>query len=705
MAVASKTKKAADDGGAGYWIEQVQKSEKWLDPYLERCRSITRRYRNETAGAVSRPLVEDIRRFALLWSNVQTLAPTIYARTPQAVVTRRYNDDDDVTARQAAEIMERGANFSNEQYDFDGKMRLCRDDFLLFARGQMWVRYVPHFKALQPETQGALVKDGDVQVSGSEDASNEEVLDYEEVCQDHVANDDWGHNPARTWAGVWMVWRRVPMTREQLVERFGEELGGAIPLDFKNPEGEGQGPSGTDDGKINSNTAAIYEIWDKRGRRAVWISKGYTAGVLDERPDPLGLDDFFPCPRPLSGTLAPDSAIPVPDFVYYQDQAREIDELTARIDSLTDALKVRGFHNASAGVDLNNLFNAANSTLIPVPGWESLKEGGGARGLIEWFPIDQVIEALKACVELRDQLIQDVYQLTGIADILRGESDPSETATAQRIKGQWGSLRVRDKQKEMARFARDVIRIKAQIIAEKFQPETLALMTGAKLFPDDAAKQQAQLQLQAEAQRAQIAAQQAQAMGQEPPPPFEPPPELVEMLEAPTWEAVTALMRDNALRGFEIDIETDSTIEPDEQEAKTQLIEFMGAVTNMLTGALPVLQAFPAAAPIYGEALKEGARVFRVSRSMEEAVEKVFEQVAQMPPAAPEGEAAPPPPDPAEQQAKLITAQAKAQDSQTYAQQVQVDAQIDQADLMLRAQDQQIQREAMARDPKPQANV
>jgi hypothetical protein len=694
MAGAPKSDDTAAAADAGYWIDQVQKSERWLEPYWQRCRAINRRYRNESIGALSQPYSDDAngpRRYSLLWSNIQTLAPTIYARKPEAVVTRRWDDEESKPAAVAAQVMERGVNYSNEQYDFDGKMRLDRDDFLLFARGQMWLRYVPRFKK---RTKANPAND-DVQVSNSEDAADEDVLDYEEVCQDHVSNDDWGHNPARTWAGVWLVWRRVAMSREQLIERFDVKLGEAIPLDFK-PSEDGLGPNNTDDGKINANTAAIYEVWDKRGRRVVWISKGYKDQVLDERPDPLGLDEFFPCPRPLFGTLAADSAIPIPDFVYYQDQAREIDELTLRIDSLTDALKVRGFYNAESSTDLNNLFNGANNILIPVPGWDDLKEGGGAKGLVEWFPVEQVATVLQACVELREKLIQDVYQITGISDILRGESDPSETATAQRIKGQWGSLRVRDKQKEMARFARDVVRIKAQIIAEKFSPETLAQMTGVSLFADDKERQNAIVTLQ-------MQQRQAQAM-QQPAPPV--PPDVQEKLSGPTWAEVMPILRNNALRSFQIDIETDSTIEPDEEQAKQQLTEFMGAITQMLTGALPVLQAFPKAAPIYAEALKEGARVFRVSRSMEEAVDKVFEEVAQLPPVDPNPQAAgPPPPDPAEQQAKVITAQARMIDAQTGAQQAQTDAQYDQADLNLRYGEQQLKAQALARDPTPQGSA
>jgi hypothetical protein len=49
------------------------------------------------------------------------------------------------------------------------------------------------------------------------------------------------------------------------------------------------------------------------------------------RDDPLKLEGFFPCPPPLNATIAQGSTIPVPDYVLYQDQAEELDDLTGRI--------------------------------------------------------------------------------------------------------------------------------------------------------------------------------------------------------------------------------------------------------------------------------------------------------------------------------------------------------------------------------------
>lgn len=698
-----------------YWIGEIETAEKWRADYWKRAKRIIQRYQNDDwtqDGNVQTQTTD--RRFAILWSNVQTLGPAVYAKTPQPVVTRRFKDADPI-ARVASEVLERACCYTLDQCDFDSVMQHGRDDYLLIGQGADWIRYVPKFKPVakgaQPYTAApAEPAAEDVQITNAQDEAREETLDAEEAVVDHITYDDFLTNPARSWAEVWWVSRRAFLTRAQLIERFGKKLGAAVPLDF-DPAKAISGPGASQDPSLDQNAkkGCVYEIWNARTRTVCWVSRGYNKVLLDERDDPLGLTNFFPCPRPLLATCTPLSIIPIPDYVYYQDQAEEIDELTARIGVLTDALQVHGMYDAEHGTELANVFSSPTNYMIPVASWAMLKEGGGIKGAVEWFPIEQVADGLRACVEMRKQLLDDVYQLTGISDIQRGDTDPDETAKAQGLKASFGNVRVRDKQKEIARYARDTIRLLGEVIAEKFSPETLAQMTGVKLFPTIEAKQQA-------SQRAQQM-QEAAAQGI-PTPPV--PQAMQDMLKEPAWEEVLQLLRANAKRSFQVDIETDSTIEPDEAEAKRAFVEFGTMFSQLMTSALPVLQAFPKAAPLFAEMAKEGARLFRVSRSMEETIEQVFDQVAQMPPAPQQQKPGPPPPDPAEQQAKLITAaanqtkanaamvsaQSAAADDQNAhmleQQRTQTDAAIQAADLQLRDRELDLKEDALKRDPKPQ---
>lgn len=154
--------------------------------------------------------------------------------------------------------------------------------------------------------------------------------------------------------------------------------------------------------------------------------------------------------------------------------------------------------------------------MIAIPNWAQFVDGGKGGAPIVYLPIEQVMKTIEGCIALRKQLIDDVYQITGISDIMRGEGDKDETATAQNIKSQWGSVRIRDRQNELAKFARECYRIGAEIIADKFQPETLLKMANMSLPTEAELQQQALLQqqqaLMAQAQQAQQQPPQGQPM-------------------------------------------------------------------------------------------------------------------------------------------------------------------------------------------------
>lgn len=689
---------------AGYWIDQLEISEKWQRRWIERSRRIIRRYKNTTANDAGDGESQTggnadgySRRFAILWSNTETLKPAVYGRTPKPVVSRRYRDADPV-GKYVAEVLERALEFSIDAYDFDERMQLSRDDYLLLARGQVWIRYVPHIGVGQEVSEKAE-EQTEGQVSNDTESEGEaDAIAYQEALCDHVAFDDWGMQPCRNWAETSYVWRRAYLTRQELIKRFGKKLGSEIPLDWKPKNQET-----TDAQLTEAFKAQVYEIWDKTTGKVFWISKGHTKEPLDVRSDPLGLKDFFPCPRPLMGTTPQDAYLPIADYVYYQDQAEELDELTNRIGLLTDALRMVGVYAAEEGMDLAQMVDGGQNIMIPIKSMASLQDKGGLKGIIEWLPVDMVITTLEGCFKSRRQILDDIYQITGMSDIIRGDSDPNETATAQRMKGTWGALRIRDKQKNLARFARDILDLKAQVIAGKFEVETLKAMTDVKLLTQAEKQQYGQMQA-----LYQQAVQISQQNGQQPPPPPQIPPEAQELMGEPAWEDVIGLMRDKARVQFRIDIETNSTIEPDQQEAKASFSEWVQASTSLMLAGAQIIPGAPETAPLFAEFFKEGARIFNVSTQMENVVEKVFGQLAQKPPVAPEGAAAGPTgPTPEELQLKQQDIQGahqlEAGKLQLQAQELQQNKLVDFADIQLRAQDQQIKREGLARDPKPQS--
>jgi hypothetical protein len=236
-----------------------------------------------------------------------------------------------------------------------------------------------------------------------------------------------------------------------------------------------------------------------------------------------------------------------------------------------------------------------------------------------WLPVQEVAITIKELVALRKEIISDVYQITGISDIMRGDTEASETLGAQQLKSQYGSIRIKERQAEMVRVARDLTRIGAEIIAENFQPQTLLTMSQMDMATE-AANQQQMAQIQ---QQYQSAALQAKMSGQPVPPP--PQPKL-----PVTIEQVVNLLRQERTRPCVIDIETDSTITPDENAEKQRRTEFVTAIGGFIQQAFPLVQAMPQAAPLATETLKFVAAGFRAGRQLEGAIEEFADNVKQI---------------------------------------------------------------------------
>lgn len=614
-----------NDTQVAAWLSAIDRATKDMRDWTKRCEKIRKRYRYEASASTRR------RQFQMLWSNQEIMRPAVYAKAPKPVVESRFKDGDPLV-RISSQALERSLEFQSDFLNYDRTFGLVRDDFLLYGRGVPRVRYYPVLEEAEIPSgldEGAEGADEQYEAAGADEAEGEEgaeTLQIEHVCVDFVQRDDFIHPQARTWEELpWLCYRAF-LDRDQLIERFGKELGEKIPLDSSGGRTDREDERQRQDSAVDK--ATIYEIWDKAKTTVLWIARGYGDAILESGPPYLKINGFYPSPRPAYGTLTTDSLIPVPDYVYYQDQAEEIDDLTARIASLSDSLKVVGFYPAGPSGEGSPEVEKAvapgfENRMIAVKSWAMFKEGANGGVPIVFLPVDQVEQVLRGCVELRKQLIDDVYQITGISDILRGASEASETLGAQQLKAQWGGIRMRDRQAEVARLARDTVRIVAEVMCATFQPETLLKIANMNL-PREADVEQAKLQASLAQQQWQQAAQIAQESGQQPP---EAPPPVPDM--GPTVEAFGAFLKDQVLVRFRVDIEVDSTINSDESQEKQDRTEFIQATSMFIGQWGPIIQQNPEAGPLAGQLLLFGVRAYRTARQLEGTIEQFVEKMEQ----------------------------------------------------------------------------
>lgn len=614
---------ATPSGKRDRWRDEITYAEKELKKFHETARRVIRRYIDD------RDATETSQKwFNIFNTNVGIMEASLYANIPTVDVSRRFADMNDDVARVAAIVLQRGIqqDMVDPDCDFDQVMRQTVSDRLIPGLGTAWLRLETETED-QPPVEDA---NGGLTTPTDEEGNPLQRIASQEVCIDYVYWEDFLWSPCRVWAERRWIARRVPMTRDQLIKRFGEDKGKRISLDY-GPQSSRVADSQTSANMILKQ-ACIYEIWDRQARKVIWLSKSFET-LLDEQDDPLHLEGFEPCPKPLFANLTTSNCLPKPDFAMIQDQYNELDSVNNRISLLIVACKVVGVYDRSADGIQRMLTEGYDNTLIPVDNWAMFAEKGGVKGQIDWLPLDVVVTALAQLTTHREIIKQQIYELTGISDIVRGASKASETLGAQELKGKFAAVRIQKLQDEVTRFAESILRIKGEILVKHFDPMLLSEMANADSFPP-------------EDQQLLIPA--------------------LQLLKAPGEKLE-----------WRISIQSDAMAQVDHTKIKQERGEFMNAVATFLQSSSTVGQGAPQLIPLMLQMLKFGVSGFKVGEDIEGVFDRYIKEFEQEIEAKKQQ---PPPPDP-EQQKLQAEMQMKQADQQMSQQQAQTELQMKQVEM------------------------
>lgn len=522
--------------------------------------------------------------FNILWTNTETLHHAVYNSPPAPRCKRRY-DDEDPLGFQTANVLTRALEYTLDCTNFSEESNLCVLSMLLPGRGVLWETYEPTI---------------------SQDEFGNEFISDEKSVSEFVQFDDFRILcNAKTWSQVTAIGRRYKLNRDDLIERFGKEIGERIPLNTTNDDDVNKSPESN-----IFKTADVWQIWDKDTKRVIYITQGLQVPCKVE-DDPLRLTGFFPTPNPMYAISNAVTLEPTLLYSQYKPQAMELNRVSGRINALINTLRVRGIYDATL-TELNQLMKVGDDHLVPSQAVRSLIERGGLEKAIWMMPIDTAAMVLKELYAQREATKQVIYEITGISDIMRAATDPKETFGAQRIKTQWGTQRLQKMQKEVQRYFRDIIRIKAEIVS-KFQPEKLMAMTLIKL----PRRAEVQAQMQQAMMQYQQAAAQAMQQGQQPPPPPQLPPPPI------TWEDVIEQLQNDKLREYHIDIETDSTIAATQDSDMAGLRETLTGISEVIRGLGPAVQAGAMPVDVVKQLIGVVVRRAKMGSAIEEAIDKI----------------------------------------------------------------------------------
>ncbi|HUU25592.1 MAG TPA: hypothetical protein VMW68_08540 [Methyloceanibacter sp.] len=597
----------ARGGEAEFWLRQISDAGRIEREWRKKATELEQRYKNEAPDNRKRR-----KRLNIFWSNIQTLKPAVFSATPKPDVRRRNIHDEPTAAelgKQAAIALERCLEFAVGEPGFTRSMEAARDDTLIVGRGvarevyesdtvrradiQVIRRQAPAVTTVgldgvlveqaPVELPPAYLLDGSLVEPDGFDREGRPFIDQtinERTETRHVYWADFRMAPARCWDDVWWVAFRHTPTRRDLVKQFGATVGRKVRLTLAAGDtSSGDLQDQPKDPEHAFGRAEVWEVWHKTKLEVLWVSDGLEKPLGKDAP-PVEYRDFWPCPCPLYAVPVNDSMVPVPEFDLYEDQANELDHLQGRIGSLVDQCKAVGICDADF-VELMSLKDVPDGTFKPM---ERKEESAGALSDQLWrWPLENVIQVIMQLGMRAENVKLQIFEITGITDLRRGSGTRErESATAQNLKASFSQVRMTPRSKPMAEFARDLLRIKAEIIAEQFEPASIEQHAGMLLDP-----------------------------------------------------AAVELLRSERLRHMAIDVETDSTVAADAQAEKGEAVEFTTHLTGFISGWAPILQSYPQAAPLFGALLKEATKPFKFSRNLEEVIDATVTQIQAQPAAPP----------------------------------------------------------------------
>lgn len=588
-----------DSGLVQRWIDEISlvensNEQQSFEKHGER---IQKKYKNAQLVGNYNPQTPARVTFNVLWSNCQVLEPALYSRMPKVVAERIFKDHDPI-GRFAAKIAERATQFNvtTQQDKFNYNVSMCVQDRLLVGRGTGWLVYKADFEDETDQEGNALVNESGQPVQRIK--PNSEKVEFV-----HLNYCDYLESKARTQYEIRWRTRVMYYTHQEAVDEFGEEV--AKGLNYASNPYEKKKKDQNDPDFLQQ--ARVYQVYDLDSKQVLFVSPGYSEKPLKKAKDPLKLKDFWCSPIPLLATCTSDSTYPTPDFIIYESLADELNFVAQRLNAMTDCIRLVGLVAQQHNKDIKEMLRMDDGELKPLQNYMAFAEKGGLAAMVNWLPFENAANAIPILEQRFFNLKSMIDEITSMPDIIRGSSDPNDPVYSQQQKSHWTVIKLIKKQQDVQRFCREIVSKMGEIIFEPgfFSDETIWLMAGV----------------------AQMA------------------PEEQEM-----FYPALQLLRDDRLRTFRIDIETDSTIAMNEQEAMESWAKYLEGLNFIFQNVQAISQFRPELTKPMLESAMGAIRQLRTGRSVEQAWEKAMDEIEE---GQKQAAMEPPPPDPAMMKAQV----------------------------------------------------
>ena len=576
-------------------------------------------------------------RFPLWWSCLKIRQPITFARLPLPVL--KDTQGDDPIGRTACVVGERLIRGVLKTFDAFPEFSCSNDDFLVtnFGWGRWFYKRDENLEeekirvqAVQPpEPPPMMGPDGQPMPSeplppiyvtpsgeiipeplfdefGPYILTGQKILvDNEEIFFESGLYSNLYVDPdARKWSQVTRLAFEYQYSYRQFIEKFGKTALDKLAL-------------GDIEQHRTGKPIIVFEYHDKFVKECRWFAENSedffqptsmsTADIdaqgLEEvkerqeaaaydNSDLFGLAGFFPCTEPLVINASTKEFWPTPEYFQVSDITDDIHSIVGRMILLTKAIRVRFFFDSSIAQLKSLIGETGEGGAIGIPNLEqSLMAGKGSlANLVAYFPVGEMIKGLTQMYLAFQQRMDMFYQITGISDLIRGQTNPDSDKTygERQLEGKFALNRIEPFQRKLQEW-----------IKNNYQ---LGMEMALKLFSDESLDEYIT-------------------------------PQTLDEEDKGRYLPALELLRSNKRRRFRVDFETDSTIAINEQWKRQQATELANTLTKAMESVANVAETQPELAGTELKVLKHLIGEFSDGKlfvdEIQDSIQQVIDRVSQ----------------------------------------------------------------------------
>lgn len=496
MSPKSKPEEEEREDKIAFWLKWIERAKRKADQHWKDTKAAWAEY-ELASRSIDQDDTRPPRGYPIYKSSCEILEAAYYARTPKERIERRFGIDDDMALTMSL-IGERLCQYLLQECHFDEGIIAARGDFIHGNKATTQIVYStkteprrmplqmvmgeddsPIYYEQSPEQpfEGDVLSDDDGPYYEGE---HEAIEESQQLFLAPCPFDEVLHTPeARTNAEITELAYKFRLPKKEAEEKF-------------NPKGDRnlsytELKSDDDSDEENDDKELVLDGWEcycLKTRTIYWVSESYKEDfLLVDKKDPYGFKGFFPSPPFIISSKPRKSMYPTSNFRYLEGTINQLHLLYEKIFHMIDGIRRRAVVLGASPELITALNSLGGNEYLTITEIDGILTKGGIRDMIQWIPVEELVNAISEAMNLEQHFKELFFEWFHVPDIIRGVSDPSETASAQEIKSDSALDVFKYQKKQIFELARNSLEMLFDLALKVFSDEKIAKICGYDFIP------------------------------------------------------------------------------------------------------------------------------------------------------------------------------------------------------------------------------